>query len=379
MNKGLVKELEGIGFVLTACGDRLELELRYGFSVDYNIKKDMLFVYKDDEYINGIKADSVLIGFTFTEHLSFIKKHTGQDLTPKLTKRQEIEALKVCMTKLEDALEAKNEAVDKNTAAIIANKCEMKARGQFNCGAISVGMDFGTHSADATAYSVVYLHKPTKEVTADKKPTIIKESVFEHGTGESRKVSLHGLESTEKPKKYATIIGTDPRYPLEIGDRVKVVKESNIGAMVSRVDSRQTFFYNYNDLKFDEVKEEKKPFEVGDSVVKVGKGDYFCGGSLLRITSEKTDHNHYECQSIVMPSVKKYVHESQLLHAPKAEQKEKALVFGAMMECIGVYDCLSKGQEVVFLAHSKEEKGNFDVIDEYANHYCVPSSYLKPL
>ena len=285
MNKKLIKQLKGIGakYFETAKRGRVlanrkpvplsDKGLYWGFYTEENVFQ----VWNGSSIKEGIKNP------TFTLILKAIKKHTGQDLTQKPIKRQEIEALNVRMAKLEDALEAKNEAVDKNTARSVGNVGEIKR----------------------TSERVKVLYNKVKR----------------NG----------GFAKDEAPK--------EEKKPFKVGDSVVIVceaKEIYNDELISAIKNRETLIV-------------AEPFcdPRNKIAVSLNAGQYFLSPSDLE-------------------------------HAPAAP-KEKALVFGDMMECIGVYDCLSKGQEVVFLAHSKEEKGKFDVIDEYANHYCAPSSYFKPL
>jgi hypothetical protein len=82
----LIGNLEKIGFARVESSYELIMKKGYSFKI-YN---DMdFFCYKNNEYVIGLQ--SLYENPTFEQILEAIKEHTWHDLTPKLTKRQEID------------------------------------------------------------------------------------------------------------------------------------------------------------------------------------------------------------------------------------------------------------------------------------------------
>ena len=73
--------------------------------------------------------------------------------------------------------------------------------------------------------------------------------------------------------------------------------------------------------------------------------------------------------------IKKYIREQ----ASKAEeQKEKALEFGAPLECLTNHDGLSIGEKVLFISLQKDGKF-YEVLTKGSNFYCIAKCHFKPL
>lgn len=331
-----------------------------GNLVEYNEGLQELYIFNND-----IGAGDPMSGTDQHRIEGIIAKVldvTGIDLTQtkKPTKRQEIATLNKEVEALKDCIAEIGEEKHRTWERLAV--LEAKTKG------LNLEFQFDDNKADA-------------------KPTIIEESVFEHGTGESRKVSLHGAKEEEKPcMKYATIVGTDPRYPLGIGDRVEVLGESNMGATVRRLDRNLTYWLKYDDLKFDEVTEEKKPFEVDDLVVLNPAKDFEVEGindartAQVHLTIKKLHGNHCSLLWGDKPFYASLLFsKDELLHAPSAP-KEKALVFGGSAEI--TKGCPSKsnyckGQKVLIIG--TPDKEGCEVIMKDNSSVYVLNAHLKAL
>ena len=91
-NKKLIKQLEGVGFVTETEGNGyMCLRSKNDDSfIRYVLKKGWLLFFEAGA---GETNTSVYVS-TFPQILAAIKEHTGVDLTPKKTKREEIDELK---------------------------------------------------------------------------------------------------------------------------------------------------------------------------------------------------------------------------------------------------------------------------------------------
>ena len=118
MDKKLIKQLKSVGFEYDKSFGSVSLKKQIeGTTFYYNAYKFIL--------LGGnlhLKRESIS-NPTFEQIIKAIKEHTGVDLTPKKSKREEIEELKTKVASLEDAIKSQNKAIEELNISI-------KARGR---------------------------------------------------------------------------------------------------------------------------------------------------------------------------------------------------------------------------------------------------------
>ena len=304
--KELRKQLKSVGFVKWTNGGK-DLQLRQDGNYVQLLLNGNLWINKE---LRGVYAD-------FKGIAEEVKHMTGIDLTPikKPTKRQEIEALKVEIEKVSLSHQADSDKFRVNQRLLEGAMTEILKR-------------------------IEALEAKTKGLNLefqfnDKKPTIIEESVFEHGSGESRKVSLYGT-STKASEAFKEggkcIVKPCLVYVFGLSDSKRKLAESNTIVIIQDVCGNHSIMggleittnegrFSLSELEHvqeeeeEAPKEEEKPFEVGDPVVlkncKIDSGHKSELRTAVRdllvcVIDEVVQNEDYEAESsywVVIPQI----------------------------------------------------------------------------
>jgi hypothetical protein len=322
MNKKLIKELEACGFVrrelygdLFLCLDVKEHELRY------NTKTDNFY----NEDTDGLQVE-VWEG-AFAQIAEKVLELTGVTLTPKQTKRQEIDTLreeletvKSTLNNLSDWAMSENKRRDVDLRVL---KYNLKKNG--------------------------ILVDP---LTEPKSEPVKTEGVFNVGDPVVLvcEIELHYMD----------------RLKMAIRDSLVCVvtelieEECDTGYWVKIPNNDSRFWFIKSELQHA-----PKAFKVGDPVetfYSVGKA-----GQRVLIVSQSDLDNEPLCTT----------------KAPK--EAAKVLEFGDMLESLVENDGVKVGQKVVFLSKSvkkykedvPEGLKEYHVIDEWTNHYSMTADSFK--
>jgi vacuolar-type H+-ATPase subunit I/STV1 len=347
MDKKLIKQLGSIGFEYTSKDSicmQLKIGLNYIFALHHRTGGDIFFCYFEKEYIHNQEP---IKNPTFPQILAAIKEHTGVDLKKK-TKREEIDELKTKVASLEDAIKSTNRVLEELNISI-------KARGRICSQEYRDKREAAKDNQEARKlYEVgknVFSKMPAPDMSDFKEMTDRMQAAFKEFIKQ---------EAKEQEKK-----------AFEVGDRVVVVG-------------------NYDDARDGEI-----GFVI-TTPSKYGEPEYYVefDGMTTWVHKDNLEHAPAEspkekaiidvlenilywdtCPEDYKTIIKKYIREQ----ASKAEeQKEKALEFGAPLECLTNHDGLSIGEKVLFISLQKDGKF-YEVLTKGSNFYCIAKCHFKPL
>ena len=368
MNKKLIKQLEGVGF---GYKNAWFIKRLNGFNLVYYDEINDFSVEKDGSGIFSIKHP------TFPQILAAIKEHTGVDLTKK-SKREEIEELKIKVKNLEDGIKSQNEAIEglkiskpleviKEIANLALKLKEMELSKTFDNGGV-IGAAHGGESVLSNAI-LDRIRNPKKE--QEKKAFGVDDKVV---INENAK-GLYGfqIEAMEQqiPLTITRVMGSYPQCEY---------KGSNVGVFPAEWLSYAS--ESKERVRVEDKHADKKPFEVGDRVVKNGDSKNFCDGSILEVMSLPYN-NSCLCKSTQGADITGFVPSDELEHAPEESPKEKVLEFGDPLECLVSKFFLKIGQKVIFLRAEAQTPVTKDmryiISTEGGLTYALRPNEVKPL
>ena len=227
-NKELIKQLKSVGFEFDDPMDDSYMILRSekdASFVRYVPSKHWLLFFKS----SSSKAHYSDYFNTFAQILEAIKEYTGVNLTPKKSKREEIEELKTKVASLEDAIKSQNKVIEelniskplevaKEIAKLALKLKEMELSKTFeNGGAI------GTAHGGESVLSKAILDKiRTPEKEQEKKAFKVDDRVVVVGNYDDARDGDIGFVITT-PSKYAA-----PEYYVEFHGMITWVHEDNL-------------------------------------------------------------------------------------------------------------------------------------------------------
>ena len=359
MNKKLIKQLKGVGFINYKEKNHLYIIVVNGFQFAYNAQSEDF----------SLKGDHEPIMFATTESISdYIKKITGEDFIFKKTKREEIEELKA---------ETKRIGSNYDKLFDLYDKLEKDLRTVKDGHGIALE-GLGEHLNLLNARTDVLEGKTKIAIRFVETQKEVDKQVSEMQAEEAK--GSYGFVKIDNQGTWK-------------GSRVEVVTETNLGATVKLVhyNKDETRFFKFNELCLDrepvkqEAKEEKA-FEVGDPVVLSCKcfsfltKEYidkkvFKVGSILdgchALLKDGSWFRTEETEEIL------YFNHDQLEHAPEASPKEKALEFGGWAKTLGSDD-IDDGTTVLLTRYVAP---NWECrIDSFhSGVFHIQPKHLKPL
>ena len=344
MEKKLIKQLKSIGFEYDKSFGSVSLEKQIeGTTFYYNAYKFSFWAHPSSK-----KAISKP---TFEQILEAIKEHTGVDLTPKKSKREEIEELKTKVASLEDAIKSQNKAIE----------------------------DLNISKPLEVAKEITKLALKLKEMELSK--------TFENGG------AIETAHEGESVLTDAMLNAKRDNLPLNFtSSRFNAEIES-----ISKPKYTQDLPFSFSTPNFkatlDSISEpkstkeqEKKAFKVGDKVIPVCKikpAFLDCVKQAIKNKSvcEVVEVDQEGVWLKFAPHSRTYFYNEEVEHAPEEQEQEKALEWGKLAEITEDDEFFKKGHVVLVCLIDKDVIGSPFLVscNKINKSRWVSKEVLKPV
>jgi len=338
-NKELIKQLKSVGFEFDDPMDDSYMILRSekdASFVRYVPSKHWLLFFKS----SSSKAHYSDYFNTFAQILEAIKEYTGVNLTPKKSKREEIEELKTKVESLEDAIKSTNRVLEELNISI-------KARGR------------------------ICLQDTLKQEAEELKTKV--ESLEDAIRSQNKVIEELNIS---KPLEVAKEIA---KLALKLKE-MELSKTFENGGAIGTAHGGESVLSKaiLDKIRTPEKEQEKKAFKVDDRVVVVGNYDDARDGDIGFVITTPSKYAAPEYY-VEFHGMITWVHEDNLEHAPEEQEKEKALEFGKTAELLYTIDSDYCEGAVVLVCDTMKAEGCVSVIVNGRGGKTIDTKYLKPL